>query len=168
MRGLLVFTQPRNCLSISKKCRRRDYVDWPAFILHVYDWITWSCYRTGGTWAYPIWFATVVRTAKNVRLVTDTVTGIDKKAQTVTTEHGSYQYDQLLISLGGESNDFGTPGVKEHGFELWSFEQAMALRAHLSAIIRRGRRSSTLLSAKPCWPLQSVVLVLLVLNWLVN
>ncbi len=87
---------------------------------------------------------------KNVRLVTDTVTGIDKKAQTVTTEHGSYQYDQLLISLGGESNDFGTPGVKEHGFELWSFEQAMALRAHLSAIIRRGRRSSTLLSAKPC------------------
>lgn len=75
---------------------------------------------------------------KNVRLVTDTVTGIDKKAQTVTTEHGSYQYDQLLISLGGESNDFGTPGVKEHGFELWSFEQAMALRAHLSAIIRRG------------------------------
>lgn len=76
--------------------------------------------------------------------------GHRQKAQTVTTEHGSYQYDRLLISLGGESNDFGTPGVKEHGFELWSFEQAMALRAHLSAIIRRGRRSSTLLSAKPC------------------
>ena len=35
---------------------------------------------------------------KNVRLVTDTVTGIDKQAQTVTTEHGSYQSDQLLIS----------------------------------------------------------------------
>ncbi|AVK62646.1 NADH dehydrogenase FAD-containing subunit [Lactobacillus sp. CBA3606] len=75
---------------------------------------------------------------KNVRLVTDTVTGIDKEKQTVTTENGSYQYDQLLISLGGESNDFGTPGVKEHGFELWSFEQAMALRSHLAAVIRRG------------------------------
>jgi len=75
---------------------------------------------------------------KNVRLVTDTVTGVDKDKQTVTTEHGSYQYDQLLISLGGESNDFGTPGVKEHGYELWSFEQAMALRAHLADIIRRG------------------------------
>ncbi|BDZ30396.1 FAD-dependent oxidoreductase [Lactiplantibacillus brownii] len=75
---------------------------------------------------------------KNVRLVTDTVTGIDKDQQTVTTEHGSYQYDQLLISLGGESNDFGTPGVKEHGYELWSFEQAMSLRAHLADIIRRG------------------------------
>jgi len=75
---------------------------------------------------------------KNVRLVTDTVTGVDKDKQTVTTEHGSYQYDQLLISLGGESNDFGTPGVKEHGYELWSFEQAMSLRAHLADIIRRG------------------------------
>ncbi|MFB9769856.1 NAD(P)/FAD-dependent oxidoreductase [Lactiplantibacillus modestisalitolerans] len=75
---------------------------------------------------------------KNVRLVTDTVKTIDKDKQAVVTEHGSYQYDQLLICVGGESNDFGTPGVKEHGFELWSFEQAMALRAHISAIIRKG------------------------------
>jgi len=75
---------------------------------------------------------------KNVRLVTDTVTNIDKEKQEVVTENGSYHYDQVLICLGGESNDFGTPGVKEHGFELWSFEQAMDLRAHLAAVIRRG------------------------------
>lgn len=49
---------------------------------------------------------------KNVRLVTDTVTGIDKKAQTVTTEHGSYQYDQLLISLGGNPMTLGLPVLR--------------------------------------------------------
>src|SRR5690606_16796787 len=47
---------------------------------------------------------------------------------------GSYSYDYLVLAMGGEPNDFGTPGVKEHGFTLWSMEDAIRLRRHLEEI----------------------------------
>ncbi|MHC5269367.1 FAD-dependent oxidoreductase [Enterococcus sp. LJL98] len=68
---------------------------------------------------------------KNVHLVTDTVTGIDKEKKVVTTKLGSYAFDYLVLGMGGEPNDFGTPGVKEHGFTLWSFEDAVRIREHI-------------------------------------
>ena len=34
------------------------------------------------------------------------------------------QYDQLVLALGSEANDFGVPGVKEHAYFLDSREQA--------------------------------------------
>ena len=68
---------------------------------------------------------------KNVQLVTDTVTGIDKENKIVTTKLGSYAFDYLVLGMGGEPNDFGTPGVKEHGFTLWSFEDAVRIREHI-------------------------------------
>ena len=49
---------------------------------------------------------------KNVRLVTDTVTAIDKEKKVVQTKQGSYSFDYLILGMGGEPNDFGTPGVK--------------------------------------------------------
>src|SRR5699024_2266638 len=49
---------------------------------------------------------------KNVQLVTDTVTGIDKDKKIVKTKLGSYAFDYLVLGMGGEPNDFGTPGVK--------------------------------------------------------
>ncbi|WP_283679298.1 FAD-dependent oxidoreductase [Lentilactobacillus sp. Marseille-Q4993] len=75
---------------------------------------------------------------KNVSLVTDTVTQVDKENKKVIAENGTYDYDSLLISMGGEPNDFGTPGVKENGFTLWSMEDAIRLRNHISEIIRAG------------------------------
>jgi NADH dehydrogenase len=74
---------------------------------------------------------------KNVRLVTDTVTGIDKQNKTVKTKRGSYSFDHLIIGMGGEPNDFGTPGVKENGFTLWSFEDALKIRGHIEATVRK-------------------------------
>ena len=68
---------------------------------------------------------------KNVQLVTDTVTGIDKENKIVTTKHVSYAFDYLVLGMGGEPNDFGTPGVKEHGFTLWSFEDSVRIREHI-------------------------------------
>lgn len=74
---------------------------------------------------------------KNVRLVTDTVTGIDKQQKFVKTKCGSYPFDQLIIGMGGEPNDFGTPGVKENGFTLWSFEDALKIREHIEATVSK-------------------------------
>lgn len=74
---------------------------------------------------------------KNVKLVTDTVTGIDKENKVVRTALGTYPFDHLILGMGGEPNDFGTPGVKEHGFTLWSFEDALRLREHIEATVQK-------------------------------
>ncbi|WP_461215195.1 FAD-dependent oxidoreductase [Lacticaseibacillus sp. GG6-2] len=75
---------------------------------------------------------------KNVRLVTDEVTTIDRDAQLVKTKHGAYPYDYVMLGIGSEPNDFGTPGVQEHGFTLGSWEQAIALKEHVEDVIARG------------------------------
>lgn len=74
---------------------------------------------------------------KNVQLVTDTVTGIDKENKIVTTKLGSYAFDYLVLGMGGEPNDFGTPGVKEHGFTLWSFEDSVRIREHILTTVAK-------------------------------
>ncbi|EGO2637749.1 NAD(P)/FAD-dependent oxidoreductase [Enterococcus faecalis] len=74
---------------------------------------------------------------KNVKLVTDTVTGIDKENKVVKTLAGSYSFDQLILGMGGEPNDFGTPGVKENGFTLWSFDDAVKIRHHIEATVAK-------------------------------
>ncbi|MCH4176618.1 MAG: NAD(P)/FAD-dependent oxidoreductase [Streptococcaceae bacterium] len=74
---------------------------------------------------------------KNVSIVTDKVTKIDKENKIVTTELNTYQYDSIIVAVGGEPNDFGVPGVKEHGFTLWSFEDAMKIRRHLDKTVEK-------------------------------
>lgn len=74
---------------------------------------------------------------KNVKLVTDTVTGIDKENKVVKTLAGSYPFDQLILGMGGEPNDFRTPGVKENGFTLWSFDDAVKIRHHIEATVAK-------------------------------
>lgn len=74
---------------------------------------------------------------KNVQLVTDTVTAIDKENKVVQTKLGSYPFDYLVLGMGGEPNDFGTPGVKEHGFTLWSFEDSVRIREHILTTVQK-------------------------------
>ncbi|HIZ52556.1 MAG TPA: NAD(P)/FAD-dependent oxidoreductase, partial [Candidatus Enterococcus avicola] len=74
---------------------------------------------------------------KNVQLVTDTVTGIDKDKKIVKTKLGSYAFDYLVLGMGGEPNDFGTPGVKENGFTLWSFEDSLRIREHILSTVAK-------------------------------
>ena len=74
---------------------------------------------------------------KNVRLVTDTVTEIDHNKKTVITENDVYTFDYLILGMGGEPNDFGTPGVKEHAFTLWSLEDAVKIRTHIEETVAK-------------------------------
>ncbi|MCF6166775.1 NADH dehydrogenase [Furfurilactobacillus rossiae] len=75
---------------------------------------------------------------KNVKLVTDTVKSINRTDKKVVTEHGSFDYDYVILGIGSQPNDFGTPGVKEHGFTLGSWEQAVALKEHIEKSVRAG------------------------------
>ncbi|WP_033829129.1 FAD-dependent oxidoreductase [Bacillus andreraoultii] len=71
-----------------------------------------------------------------VNLVTDEVHHVDHHKKVVTTKNGLYSFDYLILAMGAEPNDFGTPGVKENGFTLWSWEDAMKLREHIEKTVR--------------------------------
>ncbi|MRH44978.1 NADH dehydrogenase FAD-containing subunit [Aquibacillus halophilus] len=77
-----------------------------------------------------------------VNLVTDNVTHVDHDNKTVTTEKGSFSYDYLILGMGGEPNDFGTPGVGEHAFTLWSWEDAVKLRGHIEKTVQSAAQIS--------------------------
>ena len=77
------------------------------------------------------------------------VVAIDRVRQTVTTapyidEHGEmviaprvFRYDTLVIGIGSLTNDFGTPGVKEHAIALETPQQAARFHRRLvNACIR--------------------------------
>ena len=78
--------------------------------------------------------------SKNVNLVTDTVTNLDKENKVVRTKHGEFSYDYLVLGMGGEANDFGVPGVKENGFTLWSMEDAVKMRKHILNCVEKAAR----------------------------
>ena len=75
-----------------------------------------------------------------VNVVTDYITKVDKDNKVVTTKNGQYKYDYLIIGTGSEPAFFGVPGVKEHGFTLWSFEDALRLRAHIKATFEKASK----------------------------
>ncbi|MGM0432384.1 MAG: FAD-dependent oxidoreductase [Spirochaetota bacterium] len=72
---------------------------------------------------------------KRVNVVQDEIASIDFNKQELISSTATYPYDQLIISTGAEATDFGVPGVKEHGFMLWSLDDALAIREHVRATV---------------------------------
>ncbi|WHZ32674.1 FAD-dependent oxidoreductase [Desemzia incerta] len=68
---------------------------------------------------------------KNVDIVTDEVLHVDHDAKTVKTVKTVFNYDYLILAMGGEPNTFNVPGVEENGFTLWSWEDANTIRRHI-------------------------------------
>lgn len=73
---------------------------------------------------------------KNVNLITDSVVELDKEGKKVITENGAYDYDYVIVAIGGEPNDFGVPGVKEFGFTLWSMDDALRIKRQLERMVQ--------------------------------
>ena len=72
----------------------------------------------------------------NVKVVKESLVELDKANKKVITDKNSYDYDYLVVSMGGEPNDFGVPGVNEYGFTLWSLEDALKIKAHLKEMVQ--------------------------------
>jgi len=72
-----------------------------------------------------------------VKVVTDTINNIDFSGKTLTSEKKTYSYDYLLLGCGSDSNSFGIPGIEEHAFSLWSYEDAMTIRKHVETMYQR-------------------------------
>ena len=75
-----------------------------------------------------------------VNLVTDYIEKVDTDKKVVKTTHGSYEYNYLVVGTGSEPAFFGVPGVKENGFTLWSFEDALEIRAHIQKMFEKASK----------------------------
>jgi NADH dehydrogenase len=69
--------------------------------------------------------------AKRITVATDSIEKIDFKSKVAVSARNSYPFDYVILGTGAEPEFFGTPGVAENSFTLWSFEDAMRIRHHL-------------------------------------
>ncbi|MFQ3546715.1 MAG: FAD-dependent oxidoreductase [Termitinemataceae bacterium] len=75
--------------------------------------------------------------ASKVKVVLDKIETVDFKTQEAISATAKYRYDYLVIGSGAEPEFFGVPGVKEHSFTLWSFNDAIKLRHHIERTFER-------------------------------
>ena len=69
---------------------------------------------------------------KPISIVIDTVTGIDRKARTISTaKNGTFTYEAGVFSLGVQTNYFGIAGLQEYSYGIKSPSDAEELKAHL-------------------------------------
>jgi NADH dehydrogenase len=74
----------------------------------------------------------IFQDAENVTFHLGTVCGIDAESQTLEIRGSQpMSYDYLVMAAGAVTNDFGIPGVKEHGFPLKNVPDAVNLRNHV-------------------------------------
>ncbi|WP_286909053.1 FAD-dependent oxidoreductase [Clostridium sp. UBA1652] len=83
-----------------------------------------------------------------VNLVTDYIEKVDTDKKVVKTTHGSYEYDYLIVGTGSEPAFFGVPGVKENGFTLWSFEDALEIREHIQKMFEKASKERNVKARK--------------------
>ena len=74
----------------------------------------------------------IFRSQKNFRFRQGTVSGVDWDDKEVKLADGAaIHFDYLILGIGAIYNDFGVPGVKEHGFFLKSLTEAANIRSHV-------------------------------------
>ncbi len=78
---------------------------------------------------------------KRINVVQDEITSIDFD-QKIIKGNEEYSYDYLLIGTGGEPADFNIPGISDHAFTLWSFEDAMKIRHHIEDTFIRAAKET--------------------------
>ena len=81
--------------------------------------------------AVRLYYSNIVK--PGVKFIQDTITSIDPVAKIVTTQHGTYEADVLVIALGADYDIAATPGLAEGGNEFYSFAGAERLRDVLPA-----------------------------------
>lgn len=66
-----------------------------------------------------------------VKVINDEITNFEFEKNKVSSENHEYEYDYLIMAMGSMPNFFGIPGLKEHGFTLWSLNDAIKIREHI-------------------------------------
>lgn len=88
------------------------------------------------------------RMLHRTRFVAGTVDDIDLQERQVGVRlaGGSahrFGYDQLVLALGGETNYYGLPGIREHAFTVKSLADAIAVRNHIIDVLEQADVEAT-------------------------
>jgi NADH dehydrogenase len=68
----------------------------------------------------------------NVTIIIDSITGINKETQTLTSESGTpYSYDKLILALGSVTTYFGIEGLDQYAYGIKSYDEIRRLQQHL-------------------------------------
>lgn len=68
----------------------------------------------------------------NVRIIQDEIKAFDFEHKKISSDRCEYCYDYLILAAGSSPNYYGIPGMEENSFPLWSFEDAIRVRNHIS------------------------------------
>jgi len=74
---------------------------------------------------------------KQINFVQAEISSIDVENKKVATRGGEiFDYDYLVIALGGQAADFGIPGVKEYAFQFKELEDALSLNQKIDELTK--------------------------------
>lgn len=74
----------------------------------------------------------------HARIVHATVAGLEVRERLVLLEnHAPIPYEYCIVALGSIVEDYGIPGVREHGFIFKSLVDALRIHEHIHGLLRR-------------------------------
>lgn len=82
-------------------------------------------------------FLSKIFAKRKVKVVLDEIKDIDFKNKVLKSDSKSYEYDYLVIGTGSRPTYFNTPGAEEFAKKLWSYEEAVDLKAHILDVFRK-------------------------------
>ena len=66
-----------------------------------------------------------------VQVVLDEIDEINFEGKKAVSKKAEYQYDYLVLATGSMPTFYGITGLKEHGFTLWSYHDALKVREQI-------------------------------------
>lgn len=78
-----------------------------------------------------------------VEVIVDEIRRTDFDKQILMADDGrEYTYDYLLVSTGGDPECFGIPGIEEHGYTLWSYNDAFKIHCRVRECFLQASREA--------------------------
>ncbi len=72
---------------------------------------------------------------RKVDIVLDEIADIDFDAKVLTGKVNKYEYDYLVLGTGSKPTFYNCDGAKEHALTLWSYEDAIRIKSHITEIM---------------------------------
>lgn len=119
---------------IEKKLRRRDDVEITVIDKNSYHTLMTELHEVAG-WRTEEDSVRInldkIFSGRKINLKRDLIDEIDFEKRILKSESQTYEYDYLVLGTGSQPEFYGIKGIKEYGFTLWSYEDAMKIRHHI-------------------------------------
>ncbi|GEN74579.1 NAD(P)/FAD-dependent oxidoreductase [Chryseobacterium hagamense] len=103
--------------------------------------------------SYP--FRKMISKYKNVNFHMGSLVKVDHENNTLETDHGTLQYDYLVLAMGTETNYFGMENVKKCSLSMKTIDEALYLRNYMLLTLEEAARNKDIKKAQK---LQNIVI----------